>query len=494
MLLRPKDNLLRLHRDEHGSISIVSVFAVLLLTMLLGMVMNVGRQVDGKIRMQNSADAATYSGGVVLARGMNTLAFSNHMLCDVFALTAFMREARHRNSETYVPRILAAWATVGPMFGGSNVPKFEALGPAIVRKVPLEQELVRSYSEWAAAASQRILPLLEEILANELIPEYQRAVVEAFPDIAQEATMEIARRNGIPQRGRGPMLGALWRTWGVPVGGEYELFDRTLPVVDPVMDSLIDQHRYVATARQQRKQLANKYLNAWNNEAMLMFEREGKMGQFGALWRSFTCGYLNQLLEVEYPDSNLLHVIRLTVNRHPTFPELFVTSQGQLWTGTDTTAHLQEDFTLLGVVYWGKSPEMGPGIFHNPLGSDLVAYAEVRLFVPRRRLKWSWVQPGRPRHPIGGVPGEFQFRDLPGTDEPGPSSGGGRYVVVRQSVPTHWDLLNQHWTCQLVPTTQPNLVTVLQTQPPLPAFANRDVALPNLEGMTTEDINQISPH
>ena len=44
--------LRRLHRDERGSISIVSVFAVLFLAMLLGMVMNVGRHVDGKIRIR----------------------------------------------------------------------------------------------------------------------------------------------------------------------------------------------------------------------------------------------------------------------------------------------------------------------------------------------------------------------------------------------------------------------------------------------------------
>ena len=46
--------------------SIVSVFAVMFLAMLLGMVMNAGRHVDGKIRMQNAADSAAYSGGVVL--------------------------------------------------------------------------------------------------------------------------------------------------------------------------------------------------------------------------------------------------------------------------------------------------------------------------------------------------------------------------------------------------------------------------------------------
>ena len=121
---------LRVHRDQRGTISIVSVFAVLLLTMLLGMLMNVGRQVDGKIRMQNAADAAAYSGGLVLTRGMNDLAFTNHLLADVFALTAFMREARDQNAKSLVPGILTAWENVGAVFGGSRFQKFSALGPA----------------------------------------------------------------------------------------------------------------------------------------------------------------------------------------------------------------------------------------------------------------------------------------------------------------------------------------------------------------------------
>src|SRR4030095_7324442 len=90
----------RIHSDERGTISLISVFTLLLLTVLMGMVINVGRQVDNKVKLQNAADASTYSGGVVLARGMNTLAFSNHLLCDVFAMTAFLREGSQRNAET----------------------------------------------------------------------------------------------------------------------------------------------------------------------------------------------------------------------------------------------------------------------------------------------------------------------------------------------------------------------------------------------------------
>ena len=93
----------RVHSDQRGTISIVSVFALLMFTMLLVMIVNVGTHFDDKLKMQNAADASTYSGGVVLARGMNGLAFTNHLISDVFAMTAFLREARDRNAEPLVP-------------------------------------------------------------------------------------------------------------------------------------------------------------------------------------------------------------------------------------------------------------------------------------------------------------------------------------------------------------------------------------------------------
>ncbi|MBN2473597.1 MAG: Tad domain-containing protein [Pirellulales bacterium] len=458
--------------------SIVSVFAVMLLTMLLGMVMNVGRQVDGKIRMQNSADAAAYSGTVVLARGMNTLAFTNHLLSDVFALTAFMREARDRNAQSFTPDVLAAWNNVAGMFAGSGFPKFRALGTAISAKVPMERALVNSYSDWANAASDRVLPLLEEILAEELIPKYQRAVVLTTPDIAQAATMEIALRNGRPDHGRGDMLGVLWRASGQPVGGDYELTDPTLPVVDPQWDTMPDQSRYVARARRQRRTLAQVYLTRWNNQAMNFFDHEGKMSQFGRLWRAFTCGQLDHLLETEYPHTNLPYQIR---------------SRG--CPTCDPNGYLERNFTFLGVVYWGKLPEMMPGVFENPLDSDTVAFAEVRMFVPRPRLVWQWRCPGCSSSVyVGGVPGDFQALTPPEEEEPG---GDGFWVVGRQQVPTHWDLLNQHWTCQLVPATQSTLPEILQTPPPLPGLAGEGsdgIIVPNLGDLGPEDIRRISPH
>ncbi len=458
--------------DENGAMSLVSVFAVLILTILLGMVMNVGKAADHKIRMQNAADAIAYSGGTVLARGMNALAFSNHLLCDVFALTAFMREARDRNAESFVPDILGAWNEEAPIFLQSHFAKFIPLASAIPAKTPLEQELVRAFSDWVAAASERILPTLEYILAEELIPQYQRAVVAAFPDIAQQAALEVARRNGSPSFGRGDMLGVLWRTSVVPVGGAGEWVEPTLPVVDPLNDPSPEQPQNLADAQTQRRAQAQHYLGLWNSRAMYFFDREAKMSRFSSLWRNFTCGQLEQLLQ-EYEMGNLPFLIRDTGNEI-----------------VDPNDHLDRYFTFVGVAYWHPMRPLLPGLFRHPITADTVTFAQVRVFVPRRRLIWMYQVPGSD-NPLGGVPGDFP--ELPSEDDP-PPPGDGHWEVVRQPVPEHWDLWNQHWSCQLTPATVDTLPAILQTRPPLPEFAGWDLQLPNLAGLSTADIQYISPH
>ncbi len=469
--------------------SIVSVFALMFLAMLLGMVMNAGRQTDGKIRMQTAADSAAYSGGVVLARGMNTLSFTNHLLCDVFAVTAFLREARDQNSASYSPQILAAWNKVAGQFTASGFPKFTALGSAIQQKTPLEQKMVDSYSTWAKSVSDQVLPMMEEILSEEMIPKYQRVVVAACPDIAQSAARETAARNGDPDHGRGTMYGVLWRTDARPLGGGneagYSPDDRTLPAVDPELDSLPNQDEYVHQAQGQRYFLAHKYLGDWNNEALVGFDTNGKMSQFANLWRSFTCGYLEHLLNVEYPRTNLPMIIR-----------------GNPADAANPTAELQGHYTFISVVYWKKLPEMLPGLFRNPLEPDAQAFAEVHLFVPRARLGWVHEVPnsGSSAPPQGAVPGEVAFLGADGNSaqngagQSGGSTGAGHWVVGRVGGPPDWNLLNQSWNCQLAPVTAPALATILQSDPQLSDFDSQNFRLPNLGGLTSEELQHISPH
>jgi hypothetical protein len=459
--------LLALHHDQDGALSILSVFAAMVLTMLLGMVMNVGRQVDGKLRMQNAADAAAYSGAVVQARAVNALAFTNHLLCEVFALTAILREGRERNAESFVSRILAAWGTQPPEFARSKFPKFIELGKALQKKLPQEQHLVATYGQWMAAVSALQLPIFEQVLRQESIPNYQRAVRQAFPALAQAAANEVVRRGGTPDFGRGTLRAALWQ----PGSGDSASPEIALPVADPQADGT-----YREAAQSQRMAWANRYLNQWTSLQMAFFDRYGKLGQFGRLWRGFTCGQLQKLI-ADYPDSNLpMQVLDVPGD------------SGQ------RQAYLRQHFSLVGVVSWKKLPEFAPKLFQNPTENDALAYAEAHVFVPQPNLVFVHGD-GRDstgkedsRVGLGGVPGNFPDVSLPGqlpatspNADPG-SPGPTGTTVARRSVPVDWDLFNQHWSCQLAPAPGADVAAVLHQ------------VLPNLNRVSQEDMDRISWH
>lgn len=296
----------RIHQDERGAIAPLTVFVIFLFTILLVQVINVGKQIDDKMRMQNAADAAAYSGATVVARGMNAIAFSNHMLCETFALVAYMREGRDRKSEQFVPEILDAWEATGNLFASRTgtaalSQKFKLMGEAIVAKVPIERAMVRDFGEMTYHQSRVTLPLFEYILAGPdattyegrsdtsqggFIPRFQRAVVQAVPTMANTASTEIAERYGTrtqTQHRNEPLRGLLWTT-GIAVVGqndESDAINRTLPVIDPsryandvsqVDNVVIDCNTCIACyeciARTQRQQLASVYLESWINHWM----------------------------------------------------------------------------------------------------------------------------------------------------------------------------------------------------------------------------------
>jgi hypothetical protein len=473
---------MRLHHDQQGSISVVSVIGLLLLVFLLGMVMNSGQQIDQKVKMQNAADAATYSGGVVLTRGMNTLSFTNHLLFDVFALTAFHREGGQRNAEGLTPEILDNWERIGPIFAESQYQSFARLGPAITEKVPQEREMVRTFSEWAAAASELMLPTLEGILAERLIPEYQRALVESAPRLAQYAADEVAKRHGEAWPNDVTLRAVMWRTNGQSLDGDGQSDGHVLPVVDPVMDAVGGQQDYLDTARDQREQYANTYLRTWNNDTLRAFDSYGKMSQFANLWRIFTCGHLKQLLEEEYPDTNLPHVIRTEIDDID-----------------DVTQHMHDDFSFVGIVYRDQRNDRVPGVFKNPIRTDTQAYAQIMVFVPRRRLIKAW--PGETSadnegEHVGGVPGEEAHLPVESDNEGGNDGGENNeedeWWVVRQSgalYPESWNLLNQNWAMQMTPATSVSIPRILSTEPP-----TGDFQTPNLEELNAEDLGWLSNH
>ncbi|MBI3860712.1 MAG: Tad domain-containing protein [Planctomycetia bacterium] len=365
---RPAARLCALHGDEQGVISILSVVTIFVLAIVLGMVVNAGRQVDDKVRMQNAADAATYSGAVVIARGYNALAFSNHVEAEVFALTAYFRAGRDagpRKDPTtlnFENSILDAWNKVGSIFAQSSFPKFAAMGQAIQQKVPLEKDVVKYFLETTELQSALVLPVFESILRGPnsapggapdplggVIPRFQRSVVLTTPQAAQTMAGEIARMHGnMTSQGkmsgleklhrRQPLMAILWRTNAMPIsmGNEQDPAERMLPVFDPSPtgpDASASTIEYLELARCQRRNWAQNTLGIWTRYLMDPFWRGipwrnnfppyqilpggGPAAKASALywiWNIYTCAHLNKLLDVEYYAINVPHVYRVPNN------------------------------------------------------------------------------------------------------------------------------------------------------------------------------------
>ncbi len=357
-----RDRLIGMHHDQRGAISVLSVFAIFMFTILLVLIVNVGRQIDDKLRMQNAADAAAYSGASVIARGLNAIAFSNHLECETFALVAYMREGRDRKSEKFVPEILDAWLAVGNKFANGTgtqekSQKFKLMGKAIVAKVPIERQMVQEFSQMAFNESRLTLPLFEFILAGPdfensaglpdrsfeggFIPRFQRAVLQTVPYIASVATDELTQRYGTTtksQHRNQDLRGLLWATDVTVVGtrNEAAATTRTIPIIDPsrfgpdaaqVGDVVPPSCPTCYScseciSRKLRSQLAHQYVNAWIRHWLSPYfeypddgtpdygATSAKMSNYINFWRVYACANLNSLLENEYPHTNLPFVMR----------------------------------------------------------------------------------------------------------------------------------------------------------------------------------------
>jgi len=74
--------------DESGKISIVSIPVVMLVGMLIAFVVNTGTTVREKIQLQNAADAGASTASLWMARSMNAVTTTNHLIGEATAVLA----------------------------------------------------------------------------------------------------------------------------------------------------------------------------------------------------------------------------------------------------------------------------------------------------------------------------------------------------------------------------------------------------------------------
>src|SRR4051794_27512917 len=79
-------SLSRLHASEDGMLSLVTIVTVMFLLLLASLVVNVGATVNAKIEAQNAADSVAYSSAVWMARAMNEVTTTNHLMGEMMAL------------------------------------------------------------------------------------------------------------------------------------------------------------------------------------------------------------------------------------------------------------------------------------------------------------------------------------------------------------------------------------------------------------------------
>ena len=394
----------RLHTDESGVISLLTVFVMLGCTWLLLLLLNTARQLDSKVRLQNAADTAGQSGVGVLARGLNAIAYANHLEADLLAGVAIFRAAQ-----------------------GTPL----ANSPLVQVVQPLFEQILQG------TAGQQP--------ADRPIPAFRRDLVQQIPSLADEVTRNVARANGLwrgpnaannPDGPQGPLLVQLWTTSGRPInsGWEDDPRTRTLPVIDASprgVDAayLADPPGELARARTERLRLVNHYLNLWamdlaGGDRVLANQLIARARRRST--RRTPPGSLEVLLEGLYADTNLPLVLR-----HSTRPN---------------NGELERDLMFVAVSYRLHPGSSASVMFRNPnaVQAPAMAFAQMHLFLPKHRYTCCpW--------------GEWHTDLL---------TGNQYFISYFDGWPGEWSASTQNWQAKLAPATADAISTILSSRVP----------------------------
>ena len=122
------------HEQEDGKLTLVACIMMLAMVVLIGLIGNAGHSVNQKIEAQNAADAAAFSSSLWMARGMNALTATNHMLGEATALCAIHEAIGGPGADLGIRETTQESTVIDNMMQGSKVtaPIGELFPPAAI--------------------------------------------------------------------------------------------------------------------------------------------------------------------------------------------------------------------------------------------------------------------------------------------------------------------------------------------------------------------------
>jgi hypothetical protein len=230
------------------------------------------------------------------------------------------------------------------------------------------------------------------------------------------------------------------------------------------------------------------------------------------IWKIYTCGQLNKLLDQEYYGTNVPFEYRVPNNAFvgaaqncQSQPGVYdcgcldsgTSIQGlrmpgqyeQLMSANVNQAQLEQFHTFVGVAYWPRMSQTSPVFFRYPLNTDAIAFAQVSVFVPRARYLYyaPWLPPGPPWLHQSGT-NQFGQPVYANNYDPWPQ----HWDQVNQRWVAVWDITNQNWIAKLSPATNDSVVSILQS--PLAQQFAPAVRVPSLGGLSPYSMRQINTH
>lgn len=425
-LLRGENRGLRhLARDEDGMVMWATVVVMLLFVVLASLLANLGVVVHAKMETQNSADAVAQTGTVWMARGVNAVSATNHLVGELSALYILhhsfggvvLDEGDTKPVEGYLSAGLLGTYIFATIFGQNPPPNSDHYdtvsqdpnGEATVYDAKRQLKIIisKAYAlhgvggiialippvsgvgiamqqaayavEWKVYQEYELLNQVEDICKSELVQTtkhklipgliqglwyYQQTLQAAIPVTASTAVQEIAARN---------------RAEGLFTGRRQPLDLVEMPLVkDP------SEHA-------QRFQLLRStypWVDYWRSPVEYMFFLGATLSGANCYYHKWTNTYSQSISLAMHSDQDDaqgskqdapdIHGLKLYVIRDLDVPEV---DKGQEpWTKREGSQRADDLFCYMGFARNGAPLVVAPVLFRQSNPDGIICFAQAMIY------------------------------------------------------------------------------------------------------------------